>query len=306
MSKIIVIGSINMDVVAKTPNLPVPGETVFGHDLQFIPGGKGANQAVAAARLGDTVHMVGKLGRDAFGSNLETFLSNENLDLTNLGFSDTSPTGTALIVVDEQSENTIVVVSGSNADISIDDVQSLNIASDDILISQFEVPQVVILDAFTRAREIDAITILNTAPAQECAPELLDAVRYLILNETELAFYAGTATVPETNEEIITVAKKLRGIRDQTIIVTLGAKGVICIDKDDVLIVPAFEVDAVDTTAAGDCFVGALAVALREEQDLRSALRFANGASALSVQVFGASASLPMREKVNAFLKQHM
>lgn len=306
MSKIIVLGSINMDVVTKTAHHPRPGETIFGHDLRYIPGGKGANQAVAAARLGDTVQLIGKLGDDAFGQALHVFLTGENLDVSRIGISTTAPSGTAIIVVDENSENTIVVISGSNAELMLDDVADIEIAPADILVSQFEVPQPVIHDLFNKARAVGATTILNTAPAQACDSALLDVVSYLVLNETELAFYAGTEAIPDTPEAIIETAQTLRADRDQTIIVTLGSKGVMCINRQTSISVPAFKVEAIDTTAAGDCFVGALAVALSEGQELESALRFANSASALSVQVFGASASLPTRSAVDQFLAENL
>lgn len=303
MSKIIVLGSINMDVVTKTTRHPRVGETVFGHDLQYIAGGKGANQAVAAARLGDTIHLIGKLGDDAFGHTLREFLSGENLDLSRVGVSSTAPSGTAIIVVDENSDNTIIVISGSNADLTIDDIADIEISPSDIVLSQFEVPQPVIQHLFTKARAVGATTIFNTAPAQPCDSALLDVVSYLVLNETELAFYAGTESIPETPDAIIQTAQTLRANRDQTIIVTLGAQGVMCINTETSVTVPAFKVDAIDTTAAGDCFVGAFAVGLSEGQSVESALRFACGASALSVQVFGASVSLPTRSAVDKFLQ---
>lgn len=299
MGRIIVLGSINMDVVVLTPYHPRAGETLFGSDVKFIPGGKGANQAVAASRLTDEVVLVGKLGQDAFGSALHDFLQGENLDLNHVSFSATAPSGTALITVDEHSENRIIVVSGSNFEVSPADIDGLSIAAEDIVISVFEVPQESIKTAFQKAKEVGAKTILNPAPAAPFMAGLQDLCDYLILNETELAFFAGEKASPDDLHTIRRQAQAIRCRSEQVIIVTLGRNGAICLQGNDFFSVAGRQVDAIDTTAAGDCFTGALAVALTEQHSLTQAIAFANTAASLSVQTLGASASLPHRQAVN-------
>lgn len=302
MAGIIVAGSINMDVVARTERHPRPGETVKGSDLHYIPGGKGSNQAVAASRLADGVRLVGRLGRDAFGDTLTTFLQQENLDLSGLRYSEDTPSGTAIIVVDAGSENTIVIIPGSNAEVSRADVEAVELEAGDVVVSPFEIPQETILRLFQRAREAGARTVLNPAPAAEMIPGLLEVIDVLVVNETELAFFAGVPDVAEDMETIQAQAKSLRASAGQTLIVTLGARGVVCLLGDDLVRVDGLRVQAVDTTGAGDCFVGALAVALYEGQSLPDALTFANTAAALSVRRLGASTSMPRRVEVEAAL----
>ncbi|NJL94364.1 MAG: ribokinase [Anaerolineae bacterium] len=302
MSKIMVLGSINMDVVARTARHPRPGETVFGHDLQYFPGGKGANQAVAASRLYPQVYLIGKLGQDAFGQTLHQFLQGENLDLTHLMLAEAAPTGTALIIVDENSENSIVVVPGSNGSLTVEDVAGVQPVAGDVVVSQFEVPQAVIRAVFQRARASQAITLLNAAPAVPCLPDLLPFVDYLIVNETELAFFAHAE--PGEAEVLIQQGRAIRAFDDQCIVVTLGAKGSLCIAGEAVISVPGFAVQALDTTGAGDCFVGALAAGLAGGGDLRDALYLANAAAALSVQKAGASPSMPGLDEVRVFMQQ--
>ncbi|NDJ86613.1 MAG: ribokinase [Chloroflexi bacterium] len=295
---IVVVGSINMDVVARTQNHPRPGETVFGEDLQFIPGGKGSNQAVAASRLGGNVTLIGKLGSDAFGDTMAAFLKEENLDLAYVRRAEMLPTGTALIVVNAASENTIVVVPGSNSALLPTDTDLLPIHRQMVALAQFEVPQETTYRLFERVHATEGITILNPAPAGEVMPGLMELVDYLVVNETELAFFSGSDHIPDNTAQIASQAKKLRSHTSQTIVVTCGPKGVVCIKRDEILTVDGRAVDAVDTTGAGDCFVGAFAVALAEGRGISEALHFANQAAALSVQKLGASTSMPYRHEV--------
>ena len=302
MGKIVVAGSINMDVVARSHHHPQPGETVIGSDLQYFPGGKGSNQAVAASRLGGNVFLVGKLGKDAFGHSLNAFLAQENLNLDYLTFSDTHPTGVALIVLDKQSENTIVVVPGSNNMLSPDDMSKVELNPGDVVLAQFEVPQETILSLFNRAATAGAITILNPAPAARFIPGLAEVVDYLVVNETELAFLSDEDISWENVDIIHKQALKLQAKERQTIIVTLGANGLVCVDHDSLIEVRGFQVDVVDTTGAGDCFVGALAASLAGGNPLLDALRFATASAALSVQRMGASPSMPNHSDVVRFL----
>lgn len=298
MSRIIVAGSINMDVVARTEQLPQAGETIFGHDLHYIPGGKGSNQAVAAGRLSDAVYLVGKLGRDAFGSSLKNFLEAEPLHLDYLSFSEDKPTGIALIVLDDSSENHIVVISGSNYELSEADLAAVALQADDIIVSVFEIPQPTIRALFRRAKNRGAKTILNPAPAKKFIEGLQEAVDYLIVNESELAFFA-ESPVSDELDTLKKQAQTLRNHAEQVIIVTLGAKGLVCLNGEDFIRLEGESVQAFDTTGAGDCFVGAFAVALSEGQSLVDALHFANIAASLSVQKLGASSSMPYRADVD-------
>lgn len=300
MSKIVVAGSINMDVVAQTDRHPAPGETIFGHHLRYIPGGKGSNQAVAAARLHHDVFLIGKLGRDPFGDTLTEFLQQEHLNLDHLTYSDDTPSGVALITVNAASENTIVVVSGSNFRLSPQDVSHIPLNKDDIVASVFEIPQETILALFLRAQAVGAKTVLNPAPAATFIDGLLPLVDYLVVNETELAFFGNYRAASESVHEIEQQAATIRHSPNQIVVVTLGANGVACLSGGNMIRIPGIPVDAVDTTGAGDCFTGALATALSEHQPLEMALRFANTAASLSVQKLGAATSMPYRHEVDA------
>lgn len=302
MPKIIIAGSINMDVVARVARHPLPGETVFGSSLHYIPGGKGGNQAVGASRLNPDVWLVGKLGRDAFGERLMQFLHNERLHLAHVTHTETHPTGVALIYVDEESENSIVVVSGSNYALDVVDIERLPIEADDVVVSVFEIPQPIIKALFERARIVGAKTILNPAPAVAFIDGLQDLVDVLIVNETELAFFAEEALPAHDDTTINTQAQRLRVSPAQTIIVTLGSQGLLCVDGDGVYRIPSRRVPVVDTTGAGDCFTGALAVAFYEGMPTQDALYFANTAASISVQTLGAAVSMPTRAMVDEVL----
>jgi len=302
MNKILVAGSINMDIVARMEKLPRPGETVFGTDLHYIPGGKGSNQAVAASRLGGSTYLIGKLGRDSFGKDLANFLEGEQINRDFLFWSETHPTGVALINLDQESENSITVVSGSNFQLKEKDLEQVVVEDGCVVVSVFEIPQPTILDLFEKANRVGAKTILNPAPAKPFIDGLLKTVDYLIVNETELAFFSGTDEVTEDLGKIVKNAKDLRMRPDQVIIVTLGSNGAICICDKEAIQVDGIKVDAVDTTGAGDCFTGAFAVAISEQKTIKEALDFANTAASLSVQKLGASTSMPDRAQVDVVL----
>ena len=302
MNKVIVAGSINMDIVVQTERHPKPGETIRGSGVHFIPGGKGANQAVAASRLGGDVSFLAKTGQDSFGEILRAFLSGERLDIRGVTTSETAPTGTALITVDKHSENAIVVVPGSNAEMSAKDLSSIRLDGSEVIVSQFEIPQDVVFELFKMARAVGATTILNPAPALPCSNDLFMLVDYLVVNETEAAFFTEAESTPEDFDSAIAQANRLRTDAEQVVVVTLGAKGAVLLRGNEKIRIPGHKVRAVDTTGAGDCFVGALAVALAEDKTLSDALQFANAAAAVSVQRLGASASLPIRDDVDSFL----
>jgi ribokinase len=302
MGRVFVAGSINMDVVATADRHPRVGETVAGKQLLYFPGGKGANQAVAASRLGARTTLIGRLGKDSFGGELKAFLVDQGIDLGYLQETTEAHTGTAIITVAD-ADNTIIVIPGANALVGADDVSVVPMLKGDVAVSQFEIPLPTIAAFFRRARAAGATTLLNPAPAQNMSGELLALVDILVLNETELGFLAGVE-LSDSDEaaRIIDVARKLQAREDQTICVTLGKRGVLVLAGREELSVPGRAVKAIDTTGAGDCFVGALAARLSEGAALRTALTFANAAASISVQRTGAGPSMPTAAEVAAFL----
>lgn len=302
MGRVFVTGSINMDVVATADRHPKVGETVAGRQVLYFPGGKGANQAVAASRLGARTTLIGRLGKDSFGAELKAFLCDQGIDLGYVVETADAHTGTAIITV-AQADNTIVVVPGANGLVGADDVEVVPLLAGDVAVSQFEIPLPAIAAFFRRARAAGATTLLNPAPAQAMPPELLALVDILVLNETELGFLAGSE-LSENDEaaRIIEVARRLQASEDQTICVTLGKRGVLALAGGEEIAVPGRVVKALDTTGAGDCFVGALAAQLADDMPLRAALAFANAAASISVQRMGAGPSMPTAAEVKAAL----
>ena len=291
MTHIVVLGSTNMDLVTYVEKAPQRGETVTGREFRTIPGGKGANQAVAAARAGATVSMIGAVGNDAFGTRLRSTLEDSGVD-TDLLRTVEGPSGTAHIVVDDKGGNSIVVIPGANGTVDhlVPGDDSL-IASADALLLQLEIPLAAVLAGARAARAHGIRTILTPAPAQPLPPELLAATDLLVPNEHEATTLTGR-TDP---------AAAATALLDQVpeVVVTLGSAGSLYVARGaDPLVVPAPQVTAVDSTGAGDTFVGALAVALTEGRSMRSALAWAGAAAALSVQRPGASASMPCRPEI--------
>ncbi|MFH1345663.1 MAG: ribokinase [Pseudomonadota bacterium] len=302
MGKVFVAGSINMDVVATADRHPRIGETVAGTALLYFPGGKGANQAVAAAKLGAPTTLIGRLGRDAFGDQLNAFLAAQGVDLGFVQATAGAHTGTA-VITSANADNTIVVIPGANALVSAADVASPALAKGDIAVSQFEIPLPAIGAFFKRARAAGATTILNPAPAIECGAELLDLVDILILNETELGFLAGTELRDSDDPARLTeAARSLPIAKDRIICVTLGKRGVLALIDGEPSIVAGRSVTAVDTTGAGDCFVGAVAAQLAVGRPIRDALDYANAAASICVQRMGAAPSMPTSAEVEAIL----
>jgi ribokinase len=302
MGRVFVAGSINMDVVATAERHPRIGETVAGHEVLYFPGGKGANQAVAAAKLGAPATLIGRLGKDAFGDELKAFLAAQGIDLDFVQQTAGAHTGTAVITI-AKGDNTIVVIPGANACLSADDVAAPVLAKGDIAVSQFEIPLATISAFFKRAREAGAATILNPAPAIEFNRELLDLVDILILNESELGFLTKTE-LRDTDDHTryIEAAQTLQIGKDKIICVTLGKRGVLALIESKSLIVPGRTVNAVDTTGAGDCFVGAVAAQLAAGKSIQDALDYANAAASICVQRMGAAPSMPTAAEVEATL----
>ena len=303
MGRVFVAGSINMDVVATADRHPRIGETVAGHAVLYFPGGKGANQAVAAARLGAPTTLIGRLGQDAFGRELRAFLAKQGVDLTLVQETSKAHTGTAIITV-AKADNTIVVIPGANALVDAADVAAADLAKGDIAVSQFEIPLPTIGAFFKRARAAGATTILNPAPALEFDTGLLDLVDILILNETELGVLT-SAELAETDgiARFVDAARSLQTGNDKIICVTLGSRGVLALAGGEPLIVPGHSVRAVDTTGAGDCFVGAVAAQLAGGQPIADALAYANAAASICVQRMGAGPSMPSAAEVASLLR---
>ncbi len=292
MSKVVVIGSLNMDLIVRAQRRPATGETVMGSDFQVLPGGKGLNQAVAAARLGAETHMVGRVGDDDFGRRLRAFIAAERIDDAHVHTSPGVATGVAVITLVD-GDNTIVVASGANMQVTSGDIAALPVARGDICVGQFEVPLATTEAAFRQARAAGTRTLLNAAPAQALPPSLLEVVDILIVNEHELAILSGsTITEASTDTDVADAARRLVDGR-RSVVATLGARGALAVDDAGVHPVAGRKVSVVDTTGAGDCFVGALAATLAAGAALPAALERATTAAAILVQRLGAAPSMP-------------
>lgn len=300
MSSVFVVGSINMDVVATADRHPRSGETVTGGELHLFPGGKGANQAVAAHRAEAETRLVGRLGEDDFGDRLEAFLRDEGLDLGHVEREPKLSTGTALVTV-AGSQNTIVVVPGANGALRPGDIQALPIAPGDVVIAQFEVPLETVEAALRRGRKERATTVLNPSPAMPSCPRLLGLADVLVVNEAELGFLGDAqADALEGEGHIVEAARRFRARDSQVIVTTLGADGAVAVDREEVIRIEGRRVDAVDSTGAGDCFTGNLAAELSRKAPVSAALATANVAASLCVQSFGAGPSMPRLAEVRA------
>jgi ribokinase len=298
MPRICVVGSLNTDLTFRTPRLPKSGETLHASALHIGQGGKGANQAVMAARLGAQVVMVGRVGRDAFGDATLRHITREGIDAIYIKEDVTEPTGTAAIIVDDEARNCILVVPGANGALTPADVQDAEslIRSSRVLLCQLEVPTAAVLEAFRLARAAGVRTILNPAPAAVLPDELLQLTDICVPNESEMELLIGRTL--KTVDEIATAARELIRRGPPTVLVTLGESGVLIVTDDADEHVPAVPVQAVDTTGAGDAFIGALAVFLAEDRILLESVRWAAAAAALSVTKLGAQSSFPSRADV--------
>jgi ribokinase len=297
VSRVFVAGSIIMDVVATAARHPKVGETVLGNSMSFFPGGKGANQAVAAARLGATAALIGRIGRDSFGAQMRAFLAAQNVDLQHVHDCDAA-TGTAVIVV-AQADNAIVVVPAANAELTAQDVAAADIRPGDVLVSQLEIPVATVAAFFTRGRAAGARTIFNPAPAVAADRALFALADLVILNETELAIFTqrpvDATTAPA---DLAAAARALRTDAEQIVCVTIGKRGAVALIGEETLVVAGRAVEAIDTTGAGDCFTGAVAAALARGKPVREALAFANAAASICVQRMGAGPSMPGQDEV--------
>ena len=295
--KIVVVGSLNMDLVVNASRHPQIGETILGGRFATFPGGKGANQAVAAARMGAQVSMIGCVGRDSFGEQLIQVASQDGIDTHYIGQVDGEATGIALITVDREGRNTIVVASGANLSLTPQELHKAERAFQraNVLVTQLESPMETVEAAIALAVKNQLPVVLNPAPAQPLKPEIFARVDYLIPNERE----AMQISESETLEGAI---HRLQSLGVRNLIITLGEQGVLVITDQGRQEIPAYRVQAVDTVAAGDAFVGAFACGLSEGMELSEAVRLGNAAAAISVTRAGAQPSLPMRKEVNEFV----
>ena len=303
-SRIVIVGSANMDVVGLAERLPRPGETVLGDDFVMTPGGKGANQAIAAARAGSTCTFLGAIGSDAFGVTINARLTASGVDTTHLRTS-YGASGVAVIMVDRAGENAILVSPGANSTfVNLRDDERAVIADADVLVCQQEIPPETVTAAARTAHAAGTRVVLNAAPARTLPPELLAAVDLLIVNESEAAAITGKDTPPDRDapadrdtpadlDALIALVPR--------VVLTLGGDGAWYADRDGRRErIPAFRVEVADTTAAGDAFTGALAVAWGEGRDLIDAVRWASAAGAACVRTVGAYPSLPTRAQIDA------
>lgn len=296
---ILVIGSLNMDISVEMAKMPVVGETVLGKGISYKTGGKGANQACAAGRLGGDVRMLGCIGRDGFGRKLEESLRSAGVETGYLKESRDRPTGTAVICVDQNGDNSIVVIPGANGECDVEYLkeQDEQFRWCDYIMLQMEIPYDAVWYAVKRGKELGKTVILNPAPAPDTIPgEVLGRMDYITPNETELGALSGIGG--ESREAMRQGAESLIRKGAGNVVVTLGDRGAMLIGPDGERFYPARKVKAVDTTAAGDCFNGAFAAALAEGQDEDRAIRFANLASSIAVTRKGAQESLPDRDEL--------
>ncbi|MCY7321788.1 MAG: ribokinase [Phormidesmis sp. CAN_BIN36] len=305
LPRVVVFGSINMDLVAKTPRLPKPGETLIGHSFSTVPGGKGANQAVAIARLNILTVMIGRVGKDSFGQELLQSLQSAKVQTEDILVDESVNSGVALIAVDDDGENTIIVIPGANGRVNKSDVERLSshLTEADSLLLQLEVPIAAVKAAAQSAQKLGVRVILDPAPALSDLPiELYPLIDILTPNETEAEQLVGfPIESPALVAEAATILQQ-RGVK--TVVIKLGAKGGFCATPDEAFFFPAFRVATIDTVAAGDAFNGGLAAALAEGKPLREAVTWGAAAGALAASQSGAQSSLPDRATLITFLQQ--
>lgn len=303
MAKITVVGSFVMDNVAKMERFPEAGESIIGSTLELFPGGKGANQCVAVARLGGDVEMIGMLGKDENGEKFRDIFHAEGIPIDHV-FSCEQPTAVAQIQINAEGQNRICVIPSANYAFGFAELDEIDpvLRNTELVILQLEMRLDVTEELIRRVHGYGVKILLNPAPAVKLSTEILGMVDYITPNETELSILTGLPT--ETDDEVIAAANRLIEIGTKTVVATLGSRGALIADKNGAKIISGYKVRAVDTVAAGDSFNGAFAVAVTEGKSLEEAVRFANAMGALTVQKEGAIPSLHTRAKVEAFLKE--
>lgn len=303
-NKVVVIGSYNTDMTIKAPRIPRPGETILGGKFAIGAGGKGANQAVAAARAGALVWLVARIGNDAFGAEALRHIQQEHINIDYMRRDPEAPTGVACIVVDDAGENSIVVASGANAHLLPDDISAAEeiIAHTDVLLLQLESPLATVNTAARLAAKHGVTVVLNPAPAQPLTTNLLEHVTIISPNEVEAEMLTGIRITDD--KSLIAAAQRLHAQGPATVMITRGPKGVFISSVSQTHFLPAFQVTAIDTTGAGDVFNGCLAAFLTKDRSLTEAARLAAAAAAISVTRLGAQASAPALAEIEFFLHQ--
>lgn len=305
MKQLIVLGSVNADHVLRVPHFPRPGETLRGHSYQVLPGGKGANQAVAAARLGADIGFIARIGDDAIGRQMRDGFEADGIDVSAVESDPTLPTGIAIIYVSDEGENSIGLSAEANGALSPEVVErhAARIAGADTLLLQLEVPLESVQRAATLAHAAGTRVVLNPAPAQPLPASLLALVDLITPNQTEAELLTGVVVTDEASARAAAARFHAMGIA--SVMITLGAQGVYWSEQGEAALIPGFRVTATDTTAAGDTFNGALLAEQLRGASMQEAIRFAHAAAALSVTRFGAQSSIPHLAEVRAFLKEH-
>lgn len=301
MNKVTIVGSLNVDTTLRIKRMPLPGETLAAEGKSSAAGGKGANQAVSAVRSGAQTAFIGEVGKDNSGQMMLDEMKANGIDVAGIRENDQVGTGTASILLDENGQNSILIYGGANQQLSPTDVEAAKdkITAADFVVAQFETPQAATLRAFQLAKANGVTTILNPAPAQKIDPEVLKLTDLIIPNETESAELTGVIITDETSMLISAAKFAQMGVRN--LIITVGAKGAFYCTQDGYSFIPAFKVNAVDTTAAGDTFIGALSSQLKPDMsNIEKALVYAQRASSLAVQKMGALPSIPTREQILA------
>ena len=299
---VLVVGSANMDLVVTSERFPKPGETIFGKHFEMFPGGKGANQAVSCAKLGGLTYFLGKMGDDDFQDSLNKSLSENGVHIEDVLIEKDAQTGCALISVDGTGENQIIVISGTNMNFSSEDLFTKKdyFSKVKVVLAQLEIPIETVAQAAKLAKENDALFILNPAPAAELTDELLSMIDYITPNESELELLTGVEMRDHESQEKAAKVLLDKGVKN--VIVTLGDKGSLLVNKNECTSYNSYSVRAVDTTAAGDSFNGALAYSLSKGTEIKDAIHFANYSAALSVTKMGAQSSMPTYQEVEAIL----
>ena len=297
-SGVLVVGSSNMDLVVTTKRFPDAGETVFGKKFEMFPGGKGANQAVCAARLGCKTTFIGKMGNDEFREKLSKVLADSDVDVKNIFIDEEEHTGTALITVNEEGQNQIIVISGSNMKLTPENVESNFILFEkaSVVITQLEIPLQSVIRIAELAKEYNCVFILNPAPAIQLPDKLFALTDYITPNEIELGLLSGIKTIDEDSIEEAARTLIAKGVKN--VIVTLGSKGALLVNNSSVKNFPVSSVKVVDSTAAGDAFNGAFASSLSGGNSMEEAIKFANKIASISVTRMGAQNSLPYYNEI--------
>ena len=300
---VLIVGSLNIDIVTYLEKMPEPGETVVGDRLETFPGGKGLNQAVAAARAGGEVVMVGVLGNDSHSNMLKQVMLTEKIN-SDYVRKVVGASGTAIIEVDKSGRNRIIVIAGANSELKANDLKPeilTKITKRQVLLSQLESPISELFSIFQAAKNSNFFTILNPAPARKLEMKFIQLIDLLVPNQFEAEFLTGIK-VTDT-DSAFSAGKELISQGVKSVLITMSEAGSVLITKDGGELFSSFKVHAIDTTAAGDAFCGAIAVALSEEFDLKTAIRFASAAGALSVQIEGATTSMPTRQEIEKLME---